>query len=69
MQHLKNAGIGCEVYYPRTLPQQECFADLKQGSFPNSELAAAQSLAIPIYPELTRAQIEEVVHAIKQALA
>jgi dTDP-4-amino-4,6-dideoxygalactose transaminase len=68
MQHLKNAGIGCEVYYPLTLPQQECFANLKQGSFPNSELAASQSLAIPVYPELTRAQIEEVTAAIKQAL-
>lgn len=68
MQQLKNAGIGCEVYYPLTLPQQKCFADLKQGSFPNSELAAAQSLAIPVYPELTRAQIEEVAGAIKAAL-
>ncbi|HUJ15429.1 MAG TPA: DegT/DnrJ/EryC1/StrS family aminotransferase [Thermoanaerobaculia bacterium] len=69
MQHLKSGGIGCEVYYPLTLPQQECFANLKQGSFPNSELAASQSLAIPVYPELTRAQIEEVVRAIRQALA
>src|SRR2546425_1079443 len=38
MEHLKKAGIGCEVYYPLTLPQQKCFAYLKQGSFPNSEL-------------------------------
>ena len=69
MEHLKKAGIGCEVYYPLTLPQQKCFAYLKQGSFPNSELAAAQTLAIPIYPELTRWQIEEVVREIRAALS
>src|SRR5438128_2809444 len=56
MAHLKKAGIGCEVYYPRTLPQQECFAYLKAGRFPNSEAAAEQTLAIPVYPELTRDQ-------------
>jgi dTDP-4-amino-4,6-dideoxygalactose transaminase len=68
MEHLKKAGIGCEVYYPLTLPQQECFAYLKQGSFPNSEKAAAQTLAIPVYPELTREQMEEVVREIKRGL-
>jgi dTDP-4-amino-4,6-dideoxygalactose transaminase len=68
MEHLKKAGIGCEVYYPLTLPQQECFAYLKQGSFPNSETAAAQTLAIPVYPELTREQMEEVVREIRAAL-
>ena len=68
MAHLKSAGIGCEIYYPLTLPQQECFAYLKSGSYPNSEAAAEQSLAIPIYPELTQAQIEEVAAGIRQAL-
>jgi dTDP-4-amino-4,6-dideoxygalactose transaminase len=68
MEHLKKAGIGCEVYYPLTLQQQECFAYLKQGSFPNSEKAAAQTLAIPVYPELTREQMEEVVREIKRGL-
>jgi len=68
MEHLKKAGIGCEVYYPLTLPQQECFAYLQQGSFPNSETAAAQTLAIPVYPELTREQMEEVVREIRAAL-
>jgi dTDP-4-amino-4,6-dideoxygalactose transaminase len=68
MEHLKKAGIGCEVYYPLTLPQQECFAYLEQGSFPNSEMAAAQTLAIPVYPELTREQMEEVVREICAAL-
>ncbi len=67
MQHLKRAGIGCEIYYPLTLPQQECFAYLKSGRYPNSEAAAQQSLAIPVYPELTRQQIEEVAREIKRA--
>jgi dTDP-4-amino-4,6-dideoxygalactose transaminase len=69
MAHLKSAGIGCEIYYPKTLPQQECFAYLKPGRFPNSEIAAEQTLAIPVYPELTRGQIEEVAGEIKRALA
>lgn len=70
MDHLKSRGIGCEVYYPLTLPQQECFAGVPScsDSFPNSDAAAAQTLAIPIYPELTRDQLAEVVREIKAAL-
>jgi dTDP-4-amino-4,6-dideoxygalactose transaminase len=67
MARLKSAGIGCEIYYPLTLPQQECFAYLKPGRFPNSETAAQQSLAIPVYPELTRDQIAEVAREIRRA--
>lgn len=71
MDHLKRAGIGCEVYYPLTLPQQECFSDVPSASepYPNSELAAEQTLAIPIFPELTRDQQAEVVQEIARALA
>ena len=68
MAHLKKVGIGCEVYYPLTLPQQECFAYLKAGRFPNSETAASRSLAIPVYPELTREQMGEVVREIRRGL-
>jgi len=68
MAHLKKVGIGCEVYYPLTLPQQECFAYLEAGRFPNSEAAASQSLAIPVYPELTREQMAEVVREIRSGL-
>jgi dTDP-4-amino-4,6-dideoxygalactose transaminase len=70
MNHLKGAGIGCEVYYPLTLPQQDCFANVpsSRDAFPNSDLAADQTLAIPIYPELTEAQLAEVVREIGKGL-
>ena len=70
MNHLRSAGIGCEVYYPLTLPQQDCFkSNLSAGGqFPNSDLAAAQTLAIPVFPELTKDQMAEVVREIGKAL-
>ncbi len=70
MEHLKSAAIGCEVYYPLTLPQQACFQDVPgaKDRYPNSEAAAEQTLAIPIYPELTEEQIGEVVREIRNAL-
>ena len=70
MQALKQEEIGCEIYYPLPLPQQECFRDLPSAhdSFPCSVAAAEQSLAIPIFPELTRDQLAEVVRVITHAL-
>ena len=68
LEHLKSKSIGCEVYYPLTLPQQKCFADVAEGSYPNSDAAADSTLAIPIYPELTDAQLEEIVKEIVAAL-
>jgi dTDP-4-amino-4,6-dideoxygalactose transaminase len=70
LNHLKSAGIGCEVYYPKTLAQQECFADVPGACdpYPQSEIAADQTLAVPIYPELTEAQLSEVVQEIGKAL-
>ena len=70
LSRLKSAGIGCEVYYPLTLPQQECFRDVPTAreSYPNSDAAALQTLAIPIFSELTRDQLAEVVREIVKAL-
>jgi dTDP-4-amino-4,6-dideoxygalactose transaminase len=70
MNHLKSVQIGCEVYYPLTLPQQACFANLEcsRESYPNSEAAAQQTLAIPVFPELREEQLAEVVQEIRRAL-
>ncbi len=64
--YLQEHQIGHAIYYPVSLHEQECFAAWggKTGQYPHSELAAKQTLAIPIYPELTMAQKEEVVQTI-----
>lgn len=66
--HLKAKGIGNAIYYPVPLHRQPCFADLgyAAGSMPQSERAAQEAVSLPIYPELTHAQLDYVIAAIRE---
>ncbi|MBY0489812.1 MAG: DegT/DnrJ/EryC1/StrS family aminotransferase [Gemmatimonadaceae bacterium] len=66
--HLKAQGIGSAVYYPLPLHLQPCFAYLgyQEGQCPESEKAAKEVLSLPVYPELTDAQRDEVIAAVRQ---
>jgi dTDP-4-amino-4,6-dideoxygalactose transaminase len=70
LAHLRSRGIGAGVHYPIPLHLQPAFAHLGYGpgDLPVSEAAAAEVLSLPMYPELTEAQIEEVAGALREVL-
>ena len=64
--YMAKNGVGCNIFYPMPLHMQACFADLgyKQGAFPVTERACEEVLALPVFPELSDAQIERVADVV-----
>jgi dTDP-4-amino-4,6-dideoxygalactose transaminase len=67
-EHLKKKGIGSSIYYPLPLHLQPCFSYLgyTEGAFPESERASKEVISLPVYPELTTAQLDEVIGAVRE---
>jgi len=70
-EHLKQKGIGHDIYYPVPFHAQVCFADLKPNAndFPVSAKAAGEVISLPIYPEMTAQEQEEVISAVLEVVS
>ena len=70
-EDMRQAGVGSEVYYPIPLHLQECFQYLgvRHGSLPQTEKAAAEVLSLPIFPELTAAELDRAIDVLESTLA
>jgi dTDP-4-amino-4,6-dideoxygalactose transaminase len=70
-KYLNEKGVGCEIYYPVPLHMQDCFQylNLREDDFPVSVKAASETLAIPIYPDLEKSQINYVADNIREFLS
>ena len=71
LQELRARGVNCEIYYPLPLHKQECFAKLgyKDGDFPVAERVAADCMALPIFPELEKSELEKVARELKAVVS
>jgi dTDP-4-amino-4,6-dideoxygalactose transaminase len=65
-EFLQSRGIGSMIYYPVGLHMQPCFAHLPKTQLPETERAMAEVISLPIYPELTDAQQDEVIGAVRE---
>jgi dTDP-4-amino-4,6-dideoxygalactose transaminase len=66
--HLTERGVATGIHYPVPVHLQKCFAELgyRQGSFPQSERASAETLSLPMFPEMTESQVDQVLSALTE---